>query len=148
MAYGNNAFGGLSQPSNNLWVGNNYSTGYNNQMPKNNFNYSPIPQSSINQNMNNSPLNNIFQVIGPESAQAYQLPPDAQISITLNGSVLPETTAKTVTAVAGDLINVSGSTFIKVPCVNNLTFSVLLTNTGTTELNIDANTRLSIKRIA
>ena len=124
MAYGNNAFGGLSQPSNNLWVGNNYSTGYNNQMPKNNFNYSPIPQSSINQNMNNSPLNNIFQVIGPE------------------------TTAKTVTAVAGDLINVSGSTFIKVPCVNNLTFSVLLTNTGTTELNIDANTRLSIKRIA
>ena len=49
---------------------------------------------------------------------------------------------------AGDLINVSGSTFIKVPCVNNLTFSVLLTNTGTTELNIDANTRLSIKRIA
>ena len=135
MAYGNNAFGGLSQPSNNLWVGNNYSTGYNNQMPKNNFNYSPIPQSAIYWVNFNSNIGGVAEG-------------DAQISITLNGSVLPETTAKTVTAVAGDLINVSGSTFIKVPCVNNLTFSVLLTNTGTTELNIDANTRLSIKRIA
>lgn len=27
MAYGNN-YGGMPQPANNLWVGNNYSSGY------------------------------------------------------------------------------------------------------------------------
>ena len=74
---------GGAQPSNSLWVGNNYSSGgYYPQAPRNNY-------PNINQNntlptlMQNQvqpqPINNILQVMGPESAQAYQLGPDSQV---------------------------------------------------------------------
>jgi hypothetical protein len=71
---------------------------------------------------------------------------DAQIGISLNNSPLKETVGMVVTATAGDLENVSGSTYIKTCCCENDT--ILLTNTGTTSINIGANPRFSIKRIA
>ena len=70
---------------------------------------------------------------------------DAQISLTVNGSPLNETTSKVVSAAAGDLQNVSASTFIRTFCCGNN--SILLTNTGTTDINLDANPRLSVKKI-
>lgn len=81
MTYGN-SFGG-AQPSNNLWVGNNYSSGYS-QMPRNNYpmvnNQNAISPSLMPGQMGQvQPLNNILQVMGPESAQAYQLGPDSQV---------------------------------------------------------------------
>ena len=76
MSYGN-AFGG--QPSNNLWIGNNYSqgAGYN----RNNY---PNGQNSM-QNQVGQPqpqpqsMNNVLQVMGPESALAYQVGPDSHL---------------------------------------------------------------------
>lgn len=73
---------------------------------------------------------------------------DAQIAITLNGAALQETTAKVVTAAAGDLQNVSASTLIKTPCCGIVTFNVLLTNTGTTDINFDKAGKLIVRRIA
>lgn len=72
---------------------------------------------------------------------------DAQLAITLDNSPLPETTGKVVTEAAGDLQNISASTFIQTCCCNAAN-SILLTNTGTTEINVDSFSRLSIKRIA
>ena len=72
---------------------------------------------------------------------------DAQLAITLDGSPLSETTGKVVTATAGDLRNVSASTFIQTCCCNTAN-SILLTNTGITEINVDISPRLSVKRIA
>lgn len=72
---------------------------------------------------------------------------DGQLAITLDGSPLQETTGKVVTATAGDLQNISGNTFVKTCCCNTAN-TILLTNTGTTEINIDVFPRLSIKRIA
>jgi len=77
MAYGNN-YGGMPQPANNLWVGNNYSSGYS-QMSRNNYPMN-TPAGMPTQVMQQSqPLNNVLQVMGPESAQAYQLGPDSQV---------------------------------------------------------------------
>jgi len=75
MAYGNNMFAGPQQPSNNLWFGNNYSYP---TAPKNNY---QTMNSSIYQPMQMQPqsINNVYQVMGPESAQAYQIGPDSQI---------------------------------------------------------------------
>ena len=72
---------------------------------------------------------------------------DAQLAITLDTAPLPETTGKVVTAAAGDLQNVSASTYIKTCCCNGAN-TILLTNTGTTEINVDASGRLSVKRVA
>lgn len=72
---------------------------------------------------------------------------DAQLAITLDGSPLPETTAKVVTTTAGDLQNISASTFVQTCCCNAAN-TILLTNTGTTTINFDVSGRLSIKRIA
>lgn len=71
----------------------------------------------------------------------------AQVALTLDGSPLQETTAIVPTAAAGDLTNAAAGTFVKTCCCggNN---SVLLTNTGTEEINFAANSKLSIKRIA
>jgi len=73
-------------------------------------------------------------------------PGDAQLAITLNNAALPETTAKVVSAAAGDLQNVSASTFIETCCCN-IANTILLTNTGTTEINVDVSSRLSVRRI-
>ena len=72
---------------------------------------------------------------------------DAQLAITFDSSPLLETTGKVVTTTAGDLQNVSASTFIQTCCCNAAN-SILLTNTGTTEINVDISSRLSVKRIA
>lgn len=84
MAGYDNMFGG--RPSNNsMWIGNNYSTtpGYA-QMPRNNY-------SSMNQNgmMPSNPMqnfqpqsqsiNNVLEVMGPESAQAFQIGPNSKV---------------------------------------------------------------------
>ena len=75
MQYGNNMYGGMP-PSNNLWVGNNYS-----QMPRNNYpqmNQNNLEPSFIQTQMR-QPSTNILRVMGPESAQAYQIGPDSQV---------------------------------------------------------------------
>jgi hypothetical protein len=72
---------------------------------------------------------------------------DAQLGLSLDSTPLPETNAITVTATAGDLANVSASTFVRTCCCGNGGI-VTLTNTGTTTINLAANSRLSIKRIA
>lgn len=73
MSYGNMGV----QPSNNLWVGNNYSSGY----PR--MNYLNM-NNQMNQPMNQMPsqpqtINNILQVMGPESAQSYQVGPNSHV---------------------------------------------------------------------
>lgn len=83
MAYGNNY--GMPQPSNNLWVGNNYSSGYSQA--------SRSPMGAIGA-MNSMPtmqqpiqtlpsqlqtINNVLQVMGPESAQSYQVGPNSHV---------------------------------------------------------------------
>lgn len=94
MANYDNMFGG--RPANNsLWVGNNYSTtpGYNSmQMSRNNYpsmNQNNMMQPTSMQNMQMQPnqmqnmqmqsVNNILQVMGPESAQAFQIGPDSKV---------------------------------------------------------------------
>lgn len=72
---------------------------------------------------------------------------DGEIGLTLDGSPLMETVAMVVTATAGDTVNVSGSTFIKTCCCN-VANTLLLTNTGTTDINLAAYPRLSVKRVA
>lgn len=69
-----------------------------------------------------------------------------EIGITLNGSPLQETIGMVTTAAAGDLDNVSCSTYLETCCCGDLG-SIALTNTGTAELNVGENPRLSIRRI-
>lgn len=71
----------------------------------------------------------------------------AEIGLMLDGSVLPETVAIVQTAAAGDVQNVAASTYIKTCCCNTAS-TLLLVNTGITEINIEANPRLSVKRLA
>ena len=72
-------------------------------------------------------------------------PGQAQLSIQFNGVTLNETTAISTTATAGDLNNVSRATNIPTGCgFGNGT--VTLTNTGTTEITVGANSVLKISR--
>lgn len=73
-----NMFGGMPPSNNSLWVGNNYSQG----MPRNS--YPAMNQNDINsmqpQTMGQvQSINNILQVMGPESAQAYQVGPNSKV---------------------------------------------------------------------
>lgn len=72
---------------------------------------------------------------------------DGTIGITLDGSPLTETNSIVVTAAAGDLQNVSASTFVKTCCCGNGD-NILLTNNGITSINLGQYPRLSVKRIA
>ena len=72
---------------------------------------------------------------------------EGQIAITLDGTPLSETTALITVAAAGDLANVSGETFIQTCCCGN-PGTILLTNTGTTEITLGARPRISVKRKA
>ena len=77
MSYGNNGMFGVPQPNNNMWIGNNYSNGYPQQMMRNN---SPMPQNNENiLQQTPTSVNNILQVLGPESAQAYQIGPNSKV---------------------------------------------------------------------
>ncbi len=73
--YENSFAGHMPQPANNLWVGNNYSSGYS-QMSRNNY-----PQMQQNPQMQNQrqSINNVLEVMGPESAQAYQVGPNSRV---------------------------------------------------------------------
>lgn len=70
----------------------------------------------------------------------------AQIAIAFDGSPLLETTMISQTAAAGDLNNVSRETGIETGCCNG--GAVTLINTGTSEITLDANPILYIKRVA
>ena len=73
--YENSFAGQMPQPANNLWVGNNYSSGYS-QMLRNNY-----PQMQQNPQMQNQrqSINNVLEVMGPESALAYQVGPNSRV---------------------------------------------------------------------
>lgn len=71
----------------------------------------------------------------------------AQIAVTLDGSSLQETTQKTISTAAGDLQGVGAQTFVRTCCCGGSN-TILLTNTGTTEINLDAKARISVKRVA
>ena len=77
MSYGNGMYG-ESFPSNNLWVGNNYSSGYS-QMSRPNNNYQNMPLLNQNQTNQFPQVNNILRVMGPESARAFQIGPNSQV---------------------------------------------------------------------
>lgn len=70
-----------------------------------------------------------------------------EISVTIDGDTLGGTTAIVNTITAGNLTNVSASRWLKTCCCR-VPNSVLLTNTGTTDINIGEKPRFSIKRIA
>lgn len=83
MAGYDNMFGG--RPSNNsMWIGNNYSAmpGYT-QTPRNN--YSSMNQngmmmpSNFQQQPQSQSINNVLEVMGPESAQAFQVGPNSKV---------------------------------------------------------------------
>ena len=79
-----------TQPQNNLWFGNNYAYG-NSQMSRSQM--SPYmgmsnpsmpthqPMQSVANPIPQQPqtLNNILQVMGPESAEAFQIGPNSQV---------------------------------------------------------------------
>lgn len=72
---------------------------------------------------------------------------DAQLALELDGSPLLETTMISVTTTAGDLNKVSCDTAIKT-CGCGGANSVTVVNTGTTTINIGANSCLFVKRVA
>lgn len=83
--YGN-PYGGV--PSQNTWIGNNYSSGYSNpmnrpayQIPMNNAMQSTGMSPFSNMNPPAQPMNNIIQVMSPESAQAFQTGPNSHIAM-------------------------------------------------------------------
>lgn len=74
-----------------------------------------------------------------------------QLSIQVNGATLPNTTAISTTAAAGDLNNVSRETIYNAfsfGCNNcGGGFTVTVTNTGTTDVTVGANSYLKIARV-
>ena len=67
-------YGGTPPSSNSMWIGNNYAA------PRNN--YPTMNQSSgMLPSFTGQPqsINNILQVMGPESAQSYQVGPDSNV---------------------------------------------------------------------
>ena len=76
------------QPTNNLWFGNNYSSG-NSQMSRSQYNpigmpvtspmTNPMPQQQ--QMVAPQTMNNILQVMGPEAAVAFQVGPNSHVTL-------------------------------------------------------------------
>lgn len=69
-----------------------------------------------------------------------------QLTMYLSGAPLPETTMISTPATANAINNVSATTAIKNSCGDY--DRIYIVNTGTTEINIDANPVLFVKRIA
>lgn len=69
-----NMYGGTPPSSNSMWIGNNYAAPRNNYPIMNQQN-SMVP-SFTNQSQS---VNNILQVMGPESAQSFQTGPDSNV---------------------------------------------------------------------
>ncbi len=77
MPYGNYGM----QPSNNLWVGNNYSSGYS-QASRSNMGMNGMMNPQMNlPNLMQQPqtINNVLQVMGPESAREYRVGPNSRV---------------------------------------------------------------------
>lgn len=72
-----------------------------------------------------------------------------QLSIQVNGATLPNTTAISTTAAAGDLNNVSRETLFRAFAFGGCggSFTVTVTNTGTTDVTVGANSYLKIARV-
>lgn len=71
---------------------------------------------------------------------------DAQIAIAVGGVILPETTMISATIAAGDLNNVSKTTFVNNCCGDFDRITVV--NTGTAAINVGANPILYARRIS
>ena len=69
-----------------------------------------------------------------------------QLSITLDGEPLPETTMINTVGTAGDLDNVATATLIRTGC--GCCGRVNVANTGTSDVVVGANPALFIKRVA
>lgn len=91
--------------------------------------------------------NAIYEISFNSNIGATTAGQNAQLGITLDNSILQETDSIVPTATAGDLTNVAAATYIKT-CWCGGTNSILLTNTGTTEITVGKGARLSVKRIA
>lgn len=69
-----------------------------------------------------------------------------QLSVTLDGEPLPETTMINTVSTAGDLDNVATATLIRTGC--GCCGRVSVTNTGTSDVVVGANPALFVKRVA
>lgn len=69
-----------------------------------------------------------------------------QLSITLDGEPLPETTMINTVSTAGDLDNAATTTLIRTGC--GCCGRVSVTNTGTSDVVVGANPALFVKRVA
>lgn len=67
-------YGGTPPSSNSMWIGNNYAA------PRNNYPTMNQPSGML-PSFTGQPqsINNILQVMGPESAQSYQVGPDSNV---------------------------------------------------------------------
>lgn len=78
-SYGSMQMPQQSQPSNNLWVGNNYSGGYSQQNRSMASAFPTYPTYPTPQQNTQTPVSNVLQVMGPESALAYQIAPNSHV---------------------------------------------------------------------
>lgn len=71
-----NAYGGMPSSNNSMWIGNNYSS-----MPRNNYPTGNQNNMSAASFMNQQPqsINNVLQVMGPESVQSYLVGPNSNV---------------------------------------------------------------------
>lgn len=77
MSFNNTAI--PPQSTNNLWFGNNYSSGYS-QMSRSGYpTNTPMPNNPMMQQPMGQPqtINNILQVMGPESAESFKVGPNS-----------------------------------------------------------------------
>ena len=73
---------------------------------------------------------------------------DAQLSVQMGGSPIPETTMQSYTTTVGNLNNVACETGVSTCCCNGGGGAITVTNTGTTTITVGTNSCLFIKRIA
>ncbi len=72
-----NGYGGMPPSSNSMWIGNNYSS-----MPRNNYpigNQNNMAAASFMNQQQPQTINNVLQVMGPESVQSYSVGPNSNV---------------------------------------------------------------------
>ena len=72
-----NDYGGMPPSSNSMWIGNNYSS-----MPRNNYpigNQNNMAAASFMNQQQPQTINNVLQVMGPESVQSYSVGPNSNV---------------------------------------------------------------------
>ena len=69
-----NMYGGMPPSNNSMWIGNNYSS-----MPRNNYPTGNQNNMAMASFINQPPqsINNVLQVMGPESVQSYLMGPNS-----------------------------------------------------------------------